>query len=107
MIKEDKPSIVRSGSHTAVCLGKKRLYWWLIPMSNKTLRVFKLTDKEMVNQGWEPMSYLVRDVAKKYLKHGAGVGPVAEKILVALANQDEQLELALEEVCDSQTLQHD
>lgn len=98
MIPEDTPSIVRSGSHTAICLGKKRLYWWLIPMSNKRLRVFKINDKEMVAQGWEPMSYRVRDVAMKYLKHGAGIGPVAEKILIDLSIGTEQLELALEDV---------
>lgn len=98
MIPEDTPSIVHSGSHTAICLGKKRLYWWLIPMSNKTLRVHKLTEKEMVCQHWEPMSYRVRDVAIKYLKHGAGIGPVAEKILIDLSTGTEQLELALEDV---------
>lgn len=99
MIPEDTPSVVRSGSHTAICLGKKRLYWWLIPMSNKMLRLTKLTDKQMVAQKWEPMAYEVHNVAQKYLQHGAGVGPSARVWLDALSiRQPSQLDLEFE--CD-------
>lgn len=98
MIPEDTPSVVKHGSHTAICLGKKRTYWWLIPMSNKMLRVMKLTDKQMVSEKWEPMAYAVERVAQQYLKHGAGIGPVAEKFLNELLNKPKQLDLEFD--CD-------
>lgn len=97
MIPDSKPSVIKQGSHYAVCLGRKRKFWWLIPMSNKMLRVIKRTDKQFENDRWEATAYSVRDVATKYLKHGAGVGPVAMKFLTDLSTGEEQLELDLQE----------
>lgn len=63
------------------------------------LRLIKLTDKQMVSQGWVPMAYEVHDVAKKYLMHGAGVGPLARVWLEKLSKpQPTQLELEFD--CD-------
>lgn len=90
MIPEDTPSVVKQGSHTAICLGRKRKFWWLIPMSNRMLRLIKRTDKQMLNDRWEVTTWEVNRVAEKYLQHGAGVGPVAHDWLTKLMNTKPQ-----------------
>lgn len=96
MIPEDTPSVVKQGSHTAICLGRKRKFWWLIPMSNRMLRLIKRTDKQMLNDRWEVTTWEVHRVAEKYLQHGAGVGPVANDWLTKLMQcKPEQLLLEL------------
>lgn len=95
MIPEKTPSVIRQGSHTAICLGRKRKFWWLIPMSNKMLRIIERTDQQFKNDRWTLTDYDVARVAQQYLKHGAGISPVAEKHLIELSTQVQQLNLEL------------
>lgn len=97
MIPENTPSVIRHGSHTAICLGRKRKFWWLIPMGSRMLRMIKRTDKQFENERWQMTDFNVRDVAKRYQKHGAGLGPSAKRMIDKLTADDpKQLEFDLE-----------
>lgn len=97
MIPENEPSIIRHGSHTAICLGRKRKFWWLIPMGSRMLRMIKKTDKQMESMEWEVTTYNVKTTAKRYQKHGAGLAPSAKRFVDKLASDDPvQLKLDLD-----------
>lgn len=95
MIPENEPSVIRHGSHTAICLGRKRKFWWLIPMSNRMLRLVKQTDKQMLNVEWQMTDFKVNDVAKRYKTHGAGLAPSAQRFIDVLA-KDNPVQLTLD-----------
>lgn len=58
--------------------------------------MIKQTDKQMQNMEWEMTNYNVREVAKRYKTHGAGLAPSAKRFIDELANNDpKQLELDL------------
>lgn len=97
MIPEDTPSVIRHGSHTAICLGRKRKFWWLIPMGSRMLRMVKQTDKQMQSMEWQVTTFDVRDTARRYQKHGAGMAPSAKRFIDDLASDTPvQLKLDLE-----------
>jgi len=95
VIPSDKATVIKRGSHTAICLGKKRKFWYLIPMSNAMLRVVRRTDFQLESDRWQPLDYDVRKVAAQYLKHGAGCGPVVIRLLTQLVASPNQLEIDL------------
>ena len=96
MIPENAASVIRHGSHTAICLGRKRKFWWLIPMGSRMLRMIKQTDKQMQNMEWEMTNHNVREVAKRYKTHGAGLAPSAKRFIDELSKDDPvQLDLDL------------
>lgn len=50
--------------------------------------MIKRTDKQFENEGWQMTNYNVRDVAKRYQTHGAGLGPSAKRFVDKLASND-------------------
>lgn len=95
MIPEDEPSVIRHGSHTAICLGRKRKFWWLIPMGSRMLRMIKKTDKQMESMEWEVTTHNVKTTAKRYQMHGAGLSPSAKRAIDLLAS-DAPVQLKLD-----------
>ena len=75
------PTVVRRGSHTAICLGRGRKLWRVIEMRSQKLTVERLTDNHFANRGYTVLDYDLRMVAQKFLTHAAGTTATAAAAL--------------------------
>lgn len=81
MIPQYTPTVVRRGSHTAICLGRGRKLWRVIEMRSQKLTVERLTDNHFINRGYEVLNYDLCMVAGKFLNHAAGTTATAAAAL--------------------------
>lgn len=80
-IPQYMPTVVRRGSHTAICLGRGRKLWRVIEMRSQKLTVERLTDSQFANREYDQINYDVRLVADKFLNHAAGTTATAAAAL--------------------------